>query len=241
MHVARQQGAALNIPELVEHEQRMIAGAAKVAVVGAAFLLAVGRAFGRIHVEHNPLRRSPLVHLADPLAGQIGECGKVLLPAQPLRLETAYLAGRGGKAGDRPVAHHPAHRRVAAQPLGVVHVLVAGQPPEHRLAQQAGQPVAAVLAGAHVRQRIGTRVGQTQRVTQLAVSQQPGIGGDRGPAKLQQQTTVEIEPQTALLCFTRRVPIAAPFDPPQATDFSPEPPQVRPKSPLHPANPGLIS
>ena len=52
VHVARPQGAALNIPELVEHEQRMIAGAAKVAVVGAAFLLAVGRAFARIHVEH---------------------------------------------------------------------------------------------------------------------------------------------------------------------------------------------
>jgi hypothetical protein len=39
------------------------------------------------------------------------------------------------------------------------------------LAQQAGQPVAAVLAGARVRKRFGTRVGQAQRVVQLAVSQ----------------------------------------------------------------------
>jgi hypothetical protein len=34
--------------------------------------------------------------------------------------------------------------RVAAQPLGVVHVLVAGQPPEHRLTQQPRQPVTAI-------------------------------------------------------------------------------------------------
>ena len=51
-----------------------------------------------------------------------------------------------------------------------------------------------VFTGARVCQRISTRVGQVERVIQLAVSRQPGIGGDRGAAKLQQQTTVEIEP-----------------------------------------------
>ena len=35
------------------------------------------------------------------------------------------------------------------------------------------------LAGARVRQSIGARVGQAQPVIQFAVSQQPGIGGDR--------------------------------------------------------------
>ena len=164
------------------------------AVVGAAFLLAVGRALARIHVEHDDPRRSPLVHLVDPPAGQIGESGKVLGPAQPLRLEPAHLAGRSGRPGDRPVADHPAHCRVAAQPVGVVHILVAGQPSEYRLAQQARQSVATILAGARISKRIGTRVGQTHRVIQLAVSQQPGIGGDRRAAKLQQQATVEIEP-----------------------------------------------
>jgi hypothetical protein len=39
---------------------------------------------------------------------------------------------------------------------------------------------------ANVRQSIGSRVGQAQRVIQFAVSQQPGIGGDRGAAKSQQ-------------------------------------------------------
>jgi hypothetical protein len=77
------------------------------AVVGAAFLLAIGRALARIHVEHDDPGRSPLVHLVDPLAGQISERGKVLRPAQPPGLEAAHLAGRSGRAGDRPVADHP--------------------------------------------------------------------------------------------------------------------------------------
>ena len=34
-------------------------------------------------------------------------------------------------------------------------------------------------------------------------------------------------------------PIAAPFDPPNILNFSPEPPQVRSKSQLHPGNAGL--
>jgi Transglycosylase len=85
--------------------------------------------------------------------------------------------------------------------------------------------VATVLAGARVRQRIGTRVGQAQRVVQFAVSQQPGIGGDRGAAKFQQQTTVEIEPESAFSASPLGSPIAAPFDPLQAAEFYPKPPQ----------------
>jgi hypothetical protein len=72
VHVARPQAAPLDIAELVEHEQRMIAGAGEMAALGVAFLLAVGRALARIHVEHNHIRRAPPVHLVNPLAGQIG-------------------------------------------------------------------------------------------------------------------------------------------------------------------------
>src|SRR5690242_17651192 len=41
MHVARSQRASFNIPELVENEKRMVTGAGEMAVIGAAFLLAV--------------------------------------------------------------------------------------------------------------------------------------------------------------------------------------------------------
>ena len=40
-------------------------------------------------------------------------------------------------------------------------------------------------------ERIGTRLGQPDRIIQLAIGQQRGIGGDRGTAKLQQQTMAE--------------------------------------------------
>src|SRR4051812_43497266 len=80
MDVAGSQRTPFDIAELVEHEERVVAGATKVAIVGAAFLLPVRRAFTRIHVEHDGLRPSPLTHLVDPLTGQIGERGKVLGP-----------------------------------------------------------------------------------------------------------------------------------------------------------------
>src|SRR3954471_13959975 len=80
MDVARPQRAPLDIAELVEHEQRMITGAGKVAIVGTAFLLPISRAFARIHVEYHGLRPSPPAHLVDPLTGQISESNKVLGP-----------------------------------------------------------------------------------------------------------------------------------------------------------------
>ena len=48
------------------------------AIAGAAFLLAIGRVLARSRVEHDGLRRSPLVHLIDRLPRQIGERNKVL-------------------------------------------------------------------------------------------------------------------------------------------------------------------
>ena len=69
--------------------------------------------------------------------------------------------------------------------------------------------MATVLATARIRQRLGSRFGQPKRVVQLAVSQQSGIGGNRGTAKLQPQTTVEIEPQSALSVSPVGSPIAA--------------------------------
>jgi hypothetical protein len=67
--VARPQGTALEVAELVEHEQRMVAGAAEVTVVGRTLLLAPGRALRAVDVEDDTVRRSALVHPVDPDAG----------------------------------------------------------------------------------------------------------------------------------------------------------------------------
>jgi hypothetical protein len=93
MDVARTQHAAFQIAELIEHEQRMIAGASEVAVVGSAFLIAVGWADTRIHIEHDCPRRSAAMNAVDPPTGEIGERGEVLITREPLRLEASHLAG----------------------------------------------------------------------------------------------------------------------------------------------------
>src|SRR3954468_208371 len=117
MDVARPQHTPLDIAELVEHEQWVITGAGKVAIVGAAFLFAVGRTFARIHVEYDGLRPSSLAHFVNPLTGPLDKSGKGPRPAQPLRLQAAHLAGRAGRPADCSAPNYPTHCRVTAQPL----------------------------------------------------------------------------------------------------------------------------
>ncbi len=56
--VAGAQQAALQVTELVEAEQRVIAGAAEMAVVSRALLITVSRALGAIHVEEHHQREN---------------------------------------------------------------------------------------------------------------------------------------------------------------------------------------
>jgi hypothetical protein len=56
--IAGTQGTAFQIAELVEHEQRMIAGAVVVAIPEAVLLLAVRRTHARIHIEQDTSRRT---------------------------------------------------------------------------------------------------------------------------------------------------------------------------------------
>jgi hypothetical protein len=140
-------------------------------------------------------------------------------PAQPFRLKTPHLASRRGRADDRPVADHPAHCRIAAQPLGVVHVLIAGQPPEHRLAQQAGQPMATVLAGARIGECIGSPVGKAQGVIQLAVGQYPASEVIAEPRNRSSRRRSKSSLSAALSASPDGSPITAPLVPPQEAEF----------------------
>ena len=56
-----------------------------------------------------------------------------------------------------------------------------------------------------VSQMLPRDVGQAERVIQLAIGQQPAIGGDAGTVELQLQTAVEIEPESIGFRFTRWV------------------------------------
>jgi hypothetical protein len=66
--VAGTQRAPFQIAELVEQEQRMIAGALVMPVPAALFLFAVGWTDARIHVEQDASWRSAAVHAVDPAA-----------------------------------------------------------------------------------------------------------------------------------------------------------------------------
>ena len=78
----------------------------------------------------------------------------------------------------RLATDNPAHRRIMAQPLGVVHVLISGQPSEHRLPQHSHQRMAAILASARIGEHFTRHRGETKRVVEFAIGKQPGVGGD---------------------------------------------------------------
>src|SRR3979409_262834 len=66
--VAGAKRTSFQATELVEHEERMIAGAGIVAVPDAVLLFAVSRTDARIHVEHDASRRTPGRNPGNPLA-----------------------------------------------------------------------------------------------------------------------------------------------------------------------------
>ena len=175
------------------------------AVVGGAFLLAVGFTDAAVLVEHDHRLWFALVHTIDPGAGQISQCREVGLPGQPSGLETAHLAGRGGGAIEAVPIHHGTHCRIVCQTISVVDVLIAGKPAEHGLAKQTSQQVAGVLAAAALRQHRTGEISEAERVIQFSVDQDAGIGGDAAAMEFQLQAAVEIDPQRAIIRFTHWV------------------------------------
>ena len=89
--------------------------------------------------------------------------------------------------------------------IGVVHILIAGEAAEHRLAKQPAQQVPGVLAAAAFRQRRTRQIGQPKRIIQFAIGQQSAVRGDTATVEFQPQPPVEINPQGAIIRFTRWV------------------------------------
>jgi hypothetical protein len=105
--VAIAQGAAFQHAELVEQEVRVLAGAVEVPVPGRPFLIAVGRADGAIHVQHDILQPVAIMEAVDPLPVQVGKRRPVLWQGQRLGLEPPHLRGRGRLCIDGPATHKP--------------------------------------------------------------------------------------------------------------------------------------
>jgi hypothetical protein len=145
------------------------------------------------------------VHPVDPGAGQGRERLEVRFARQPLGLEPAHLAGRGRGPVDALSADDGPHRRITGEPLGIVHVLVSGEPAIDRLPQQAEELMLNVLSATPLGEGRGGHRGQTERVVQFSVSEQTAIGGDPGAVELELDPTVEGDPNRRLFRFTHRV------------------------------------
>jgi len=62
-----------------------------------------------------------------------------------------------------------------------------------------------ILAGARVGEHLARHRRQSERVVEFAIGEQSCVGGDHRSAKLKHQSAVEIEPESAIIQFTRRV------------------------------------
>ena len=105
---------------------------------------------------------------------------EVVVDCQQLSLEPAHLAGRCAAALDSLAADDPPHRGIAPEPVGVVHILVSGEPSKDGLAKQTDDTVPTVLAGPAVSQDITRQYGQAQGIVEFAVGEQAGVGCDAG-------------------------------------------------------------
>ncbi len=145
------------------------------------------------------------MNLVDPLPGKIGECGEVFRGGQKLRLKTPHLAGGCCLSFDGLAADNPPHRRVEAEPVGIVHVVVAAKASENGLTELPDKSVATVLSTTGVRECVPGNLGQSDRIIQFPVRQQPSIGSYLGTVELKLQAAVKIEPQNPHFPFTHRV------------------------------------
>src|SRR5262249_15573208 len=105
-----------------------------------------------------------------------GKSSEVLGRREPLRLEAPHLTRRSRAALRRFAADNPAHRRIVAQALGVVHILVSGKATKYRLPEQPGQCVPTILAGTCVAQNITISESRRLRRNSVRYPVNAGLG-----------------------------------------------------------------
>jgi hypothetical protein len=102
-------------------------------------------------------------------------------------------------------ANNPTHGGIAAQTVGVVHVVVATKTAKNGLAELADHAMPPVLAGTTVGKNIANHLGKFNGGIKLSVGKQTGVSSDLGPVELQLQTAVKIDPKAPLFRFIHRV------------------------------------
>jgi hypothetical protein len=135
----------------------------------------------------------------------IGERREVRLSGQPLGLEPPHLAGRGCGPIHALASDDRTHRWIMSETPGIVHVLVAGEPPIHCLAQQAPQLGPNVGAAPPFAESCRCHRRQTESVVQLAIGEQTAVRGDPGAMKLKLDPAIDGDPKSGWLPSPGRV------------------------------------
>jgi hypothetical protein len=128
-------------------------------------------------------------------------------------LRTAFGPRRCSASRSSFVADNPAHRRIMAQPLGVVHIFVSGKSSEHRLSQHFDESMPTVPASACVSEYIAGHRSEAERIVEFPVREQAGIGSNHRSAKLEHQPAVESSLRTSPFDSPAGFAMTASFDP----------------------------
>ena len=127
---------------------------------------------------------------------------------QQLRLERVHARRQSSSALPDLLRPDQPERRIVAEALRIVHVLIAGQPAVDGLPDQVGEWEPRVLAP-----RIGDvlrdQVADAQSLVQLAYEDEPAVGGDPRALELDAEPGVKRELKGLVLCVTHRMRTSA--------------------------------
>ena len=82
-------------------------------------------------------------------------------------------------------ADNPPHDRIDAEPVGIVHIVVAAKASENGLVELPDKTVTTVLPSTGVREYAPGNLGQSDRIIQFSIPQQSSVGRDLGTVELQ--------------------------------------------------------
>jgi hypothetical protein len=100
---------------------------------------------------------------------------------------------------------HDPQRRIAAETLGIIDILVAGQATVDGLAQEGQEAVLGVQPGARVQQAAHGGAGQSEGVVEFAVGKESGVTGDGRTVELELDFAIKIDAEGVILAVTHWV------------------------------------
>ena len=175
------------------------------AVVSAAFLLAVNGAFCRVHIEHDTLGLVLRLGLSDQLAVDRHQPKQVLFTGQQLCLEALQTRRKRPAAFPVLFRAEQAKGRIGGDSHGIVEILVACEAAVDRLPHQIDERKLLVCALSRIRQMLVDQLAQSEPLVQFPKENQATIRGDARSFEIDFEKSVEGELKRLVFFFTHWV------------------------------------